>query len=74
MTHELRIRGFVPAPDTVTRNGGLARSIDGFGAAFHVLERQGARLLPAEQEALRMGSAERDLSFLNAYFVYQKLE
>jgi len=74
LTRELRVRGFEPAPSSVTRDGGLGNSIDGFASVYHALERQGGRLRPAEQEALRMGEAERKLSFLNVYFVYQRMD
>jgi len=35
---------------------------------------QGGQLRPAEKEALQMGEAEKRLSFLNAYFVFQRMD
>lgn len=74
LTKELRIRGLEPAPSAVTRGAGLGNSIDGFASVFNALKRQGGQLRPAEQEALRMGDAEKELSFLNAYFVFQRMD
>jgi hypothetical protein len=74
LTRELRVRGFEPAPSSVTRNAGMGNSVDGFASVYNALARQGGRLRPAEQEALKMGPSEKKLSFLNAYFVFQKIE
>lgn len=74
LTKELRIRGLEPAPSTVTRSAGLGNSIDGFASVFNALKRQGGQLRPAEKEALQMGEAEKQLSFLNAYFVFQRMD
>jgi hypothetical protein len=74
LTRELRVRGFEPAPSTVTRGAGMGNSVDGFASVYNALSRQGGRLRPAEQQALQMSKAEKELSFLNAYFVFQKIE
>lgn len=71
---ELRIRGLEPAPSALTRNAGLGNSIDGFASVFNALKRQGGQLRPAEKEALQMGDSEKELSFLNAYFVFQRMD
>jgi hypothetical protein len=52
----------------------LGNSIDGFASVFNALKRQGGQLRPAEKEALQMGEAEKQLSFLNAYFVFQRMD
>ena len=74
LTRELRVRGLEPAPSALTRSAGMGNSIDGFASVYNSLGRQGGRLRPAEQQALQMTKSEKELSFLNTYFVFQKVE
>jgi hypothetical protein len=62
--------GFKLVDDVVSKSIGLSRASDGFDSLFQLMKMEKENMY---QRAVNMSSEEKNISFLNRYFIFQKV-